>query len=356
MKIKRVYIKNITVFNEVEIEFSHDINVFIGTNGMGKTHLLKLLYMYNSAKSIGKSSIEDLFGADDIDLLRDISKESLVVAHMPKNFEDKSNIKKMLELNEISMLWDKNSEEYSYTKISVHGEKVKDEQVLVLRQEGLSAINNCIFIPSKEILSNSKGFLALNHQRKLSFDKTYADIIANAELPESRNLSEMSRKLLETISEIIGGTVTHEEGSFYIKKNNAGKMIFSLEAEGFRKFGLLWKLIQNGLFEEDTKLFWDEPEANINPELIPTLVDILLALQKSGVQIFIATHNYNLAKYFEIKNTEKNTILYHGMSMTETGVKVDSYSLFSDIPNNPIIEADSLLLDEIYGFECRGDR
>ena len=39
-------------------------------------------------------------------------------------------------------------------------------------------------------------------------------------------------------------------------------MDFSLEAEGLRKLGLIWKLIRNGLLEKGTVLLWDEPEAN----------------------------------------------------------------------------------------------
>ena len=39
------------------------------------------------------------------------------------------------------------------------------------------------------------------------------------------------------------------------------KVDFSLEAEGLRKLGLIWKLIRNGLLEKGTVLLWDEPEA-----------------------------------------------------------------------------------------------
>ncbi|WP_310604165.1 AAA family ATPase [Anaerosporobacter sp.] len=44
MAINYIKIKNFTVFKDTEINFSKDINVIIGENGTGKTHLLKLLY------------------------------------------------------------------------------------------------------------------------------------------------------------------------------------------------------------------------------------------------------------------------------------------------------------------------
>ena len=64
---------------------------------------------------------------------------------------------------------------------------------------------------------------------------------------------------LSFISEIIDGIVIYENDSFYVIKNNGMKLEFSFEAEGLRKFALLWKLIRNGLLEKDSVLIWDEP-------------------------------------------------------------------------------------------------
>lgn len=97
---------------------------------------------------------------------------------------------------------------------------------------------------------------------------------------------------------------------------------------------MLWKLINNGLLEKGTVLFWDKPEANINPELMPILVELMLELQRKGVQLFIATHSYNLAKYFELKRNEADRVLFHH------GVQVDCEIYFGQLKNNPIIEAD----------------
>ena len=37
-------------------------------------------------------------------------------------------------------------------------------------------------------------------------------------------------------------------------------------------------------------MFWDEPEANINPKYIPVLAELLIMLETEGVQIFVSTH------------------------------------------------------------------
>ena len=41
MKIKRIKFQNYTAFEDQQMEFSPGINVIIGENGTGKTHLMK---------------------------------------------------------------------------------------------------------------------------------------------------------------------------------------------------------------------------------------------------------------------------------------------------------------------------
>lgn len=44
MSIKRIELENVTVFDKIDIEFTDGINIFVGENGVGKTHVMKLLY------------------------------------------------------------------------------------------------------------------------------------------------------------------------------------------------------------------------------------------------------------------------------------------------------------------------
>ena len=43
-KIKQLKLENFTCFSKAEMDFSSGINVFIGENGTGKTHVLKILF------------------------------------------------------------------------------------------------------------------------------------------------------------------------------------------------------------------------------------------------------------------------------------------------------------------------
>lgn len=104
--------------------------------------------------------------------------------------------------------------------------------------------------------------------------------------------------------------MTLENDRFYLKPGTQAKLEFNLVAEGLRKIALLWQLIKNGTLEKGSVLFWDEPEANINPKYIPVLAELLVMLESEGVQIFVSTHDYFLSKYIEVKRNENSVVQY----------------------------------------------
>lgn len=321
MNIKKIFIKNITVFEDFELNFDKGVNVIIGENGTGKTHLLKFIYALTQfIDKEGDTKIE-------------IAKEFF-------NTEPSNLVKNNKEDAELGIIY--NEDKKLTYRLNKDTESKKYKESIIFSEDTNS---KALFIPAKDMISHSKGFLALNNKFNLPFDKTYIDIITNAELPEAKQISKIHQNILDKLSKAIGGTVVYENDTFYIIKSDNKKIEFSLEAEGFRKLGLLYKLIRNGLIEKDTILLWDEPESNINPELIPLLVDILLDLQKEGIHIFIATHSYNLAKYFEVKKSDN--VIFHNLYKTENGVKAQSDKYFGELENNAIVEADSRLLDDV---------
>lgn len=328
MNINKLSIENITVFEDFKLNASNGVNVIIGENGTGKTHLIKLIY------GVGETSMGTEEDAVNVSNEFFRTKPSNLVRDINIDREIKSKCTITYEENDVAeyLIYKNNKQD---TTVEIIGERIAKEYP------------KYIFIPAKEMLSHSKGFLALNNKYDMPFDKTYVDIITNAELPETKEVSPINKKILDIISKVIDGTVIYENDTFYILKDDKRKIEFSLEAEGLRKFGLLYKLIRNGLIEKDTILLWDEPEANINPSLIPVLVDIFLELQREGVQVFIATHSYNLAKYFEIKRNKTDKVLFHSLYKTENGVKSQSNEYFGELDNNIIIKADSKLLDDV---------
>ncbi len=324
------------------LNFGDGINIIIGENGVGKTSLLKMIYaatQWSIKKTdLGKTKNLLQFFSNSIS-----NDETL------KNSDYKAG--------------------YCYYRVSdgTHKFEYSLSHQGIFDFDDWSGLNiHSVFIPTTEMLSHSKGLLALYEKYNMPFDGTQVDIIVNASLPETREIPESMKGVLKKISNAIDGDVILENDSFYIVKQDGRKVEFSLEAEGLRKLGLIWKLIRNGLLEKDTVLLWDEPEANLNPELYPLVVDILLELQKNGVQMFLATHSYNFAKYLEIKREKKEDVLFHNLYKASSEMPEELNELFQDenhrsdeiysqsaytmeeLNPNFILSADSKLLDAAY--------
>ena len=116
---------------------------------------------------------------------------------------------------------------------------------------------------------------------------------------------EPQRKhLLAILQTAIEGKVTVKNEEFFLR-NRQGNLEFSLLADGIRKLALLWLLIQNGTLQSGAVLLWDEPETNLNPKLFGTLMDVLLELQRTGVQVFLATHDYVILKELDLRREDR---------------------------------------------------
>ena len=44
MAITKIQMQNVTVFENLNLELSPGLNILIGENGMGKTHIMKMIY------------------------------------------------------------------------------------------------------------------------------------------------------------------------------------------------------------------------------------------------------------------------------------------------------------------------
>lgn len=340
MIIKKIKLENYTVFEDQQIEFCPGINIFIGENGTGKTHILKTLYSACQSVSKKTSFSHKLVST----MLPDDYKISRLITRKQGNRNG---------LIRITAGERENGQDRILTA-TFHG-KTKKWEAEVSGEDGWEesfAGMSSIFIPAKEILSHSYNLNAASEMDNVRFDDTYLDIInaAKVDISVGRN-SSAKDAMLKAAEKMTHGTVVYDvkRDEFYLKSGSS-KQEFNLIAEGIRKMALLWQLIKNGTLESGSVLFWDEPEANINPTYIPIIVEILLELQRKGVQVFISTHDYMIANYFEVKKTEEDSILFHSLSHADmTGeLQYGRASRFADLKENAIISAFNQLLDEIY--------
>lgn len=122
-----------------------------------------------------------------------------------------------------------------------------------------------------------------------------------------------------------------------------------MTAEGFRKIGILHRLLSNGSISPGYSgpLFWDEPESNMNPKLMKLLVQILIELSRNGQQIIVATHDYVLLKWFDllIDKGMDDHIVYHGLHMKDGDVNIESADDYKQLNANAIANTFADLYD-----------
>lgn len=289
MAIKKIEIKKFLNIEELEISCVKGINVFIGENGTGKTHLLKSMYAIladNNSKKITKERLEDYFGIKD------------------QNFDSNS--------------------------------------IIIEKTNSIS-----VFIPAKDMLTHAKGLIEMSkkYQKEMPFDKSILDIIEKAKQWKLDKVPEIGKNILPKLEKIMDGKVILEDDTFYIQKNNGKKVDFIVEAEGYKKIGVLWQLIMNENICPGSVLIWDEPEANLNPKNLKCIAEVLIELSNNNVQIFIATHNYYLAKYLEILIEETENIKFNSLYKINDKIKCETADKFSLLHNNYIIDENIKVYD-----------
>jgi len=208
-----------------------------------------------------------------------------------------------------------------------------------------------IYIPVKDILADAAGFRSLYEEREVEFEEIYFDILNRAFLPPLREIEEPKlSELVTNLEEKVGGKTRVEGETFFLESKGKRKPLeFHLVAEGIRKLALLWILIRNGSINPKTIIFWDEPEANLNPKLYGVVVDVLLELQRKriGCQILLATHDYVILKEFDLQTLAGDKVVYHSLyrDKKKGEIQIASTDSFLQISHNAIADTFSDLFD-----------
>ena len=164
-----------------------------------------------------------------------------------------------------------------------------------------------------EVLSNGPGFRSLYAHREVHFEEVYSDLLDRAYRPILRGPVDPDRgKVLATLAKALRGKVSVKNEEFYLR-DQQGDLEFTLLAEGLQKLGLIWLLIQNGTLPEGSVLFWDEPEANLNPSVLGAVAETILELRRLGVQVFLGTHSFSVLKELDMRSVAGDDVEYHAL-------------------------------------------
>lgn len=299
--LKSMDIKNLTVFPKATLHFSPNLNVIIGENGCGKTHLLKAAYAIiaaNASAAVKKTGM----GTPTKTVLQRTYAEKLKSVFRPESLGRLVSRKQGLARCEMAFSF-KNSSlncKFAFTT------KSKSEvQINTLPKSWQPKAP--VFLPTRELLTLYPGFVSIYDNHYLEFDETYRDTCVLLGVPALRGAKEKkASKLLKPLEDAMGGKVVLDfNGRFYLKIPGQGNMEMPLVAEGLRKLAMLVRLIGTGSLIDKGYLFWDEPETNLNPKLIKLIAQAILQLCKNGIQVFIASHSLFLLREIEILSANK---------------------------------------------------
>ena len=331
MTLTRIKLERFTAFEKLDVELSPGVNVFIGENGTGKTHLLKVAY-----------------AACDITKTKASFAGKLIRTFLPYQRRIGRLVHRTGKSTRAAIEVYRGDTKLR-SSFSNHAKEPRSARITGKDAWTAKEIESA-YIPVKEMLANAPGFLSLYELREIEFEEIYRDIILRAFRDILRGPHDpRRRKLLRIIQKDIQGKVIRKDEYFFLR-NKQGELEFTLLAEGMRKLALLWLLIQNGTLLDGSVLFWDEPEANLNPKKMGTLVEILLELQRMGVQILLATHDYVLLKEFHLRMKEEDAVRFHALYRDDDG-KVQHASTDDFLAIHPNAISDTFA--DLYNREVR---
>ncbi len=296
--IERINVKHFTVINDETVQFAEGINVVIGENGVGKSHVLKLTYVLVSVLHQAKTAAI----SPNKQTLQKMIAEKLLNVFKPDSLGRLVRRGKGRQRCEIKILFTN-----SHNNLSFDFSSASKTDVNITKMPTAFLNDAPIFFPTREVLSIFPGFADLYRNRHIEFDETYYDLCLALEATPLRGprFSDI-KPLLAPLEALIGGTIRIDNGRFYLAIHGKGNMEISLVAEGIRKIAMLAYLITNGALKDKGTLFWDEPETNLNPKLIKEVAKSLVELAKSEIQIFIASHSLFLLRELEIMLSNVN--------------------------------------------------
>jgi energy-coupling factor transporter ATP-binding protein EcfA2 len=361
--ITKIEFENFTVFEKLHLSLSPRVNVIIGSNGTGKTHLLKAIYGLgliadgkhpersdDGFASTASGKFLRIFSTEDdrVGTLSTKGTQSQTRLHLI-NSDDSS----------VNLTFGPRSQYFEFAA----------------GEEGPERADKPVYLPTKEVLSLVRGILHPKHDRatvEMIFDDGYlnlAELLVKPSSDEKISSSIQDPRLsnvIRKLASLVGGRYRlKDEGGFSFEPGryeekvkpkadpsrsesqtarayqdatqtrfvSSGGQPFptGMTAEGYRKIGVLQRLLSNGSINpgETGVLLWDEPEANLNPKLMKELVQVLLELSRNGQQIVVATHDYVLLKWLDLlmdKKGKEDHVRYHVLQKRDEDGKMSVYS------------------------------
>lgn len=321
------------------------LNVIIGVNDTGKTHLLKLLYAMTRAmedyarKKAGPEPRE----------LSELLASKLRWTFLPQKMELGRLVTRAGgQRLGVELRWNQDGRlKFGFGRdTSVRINELQVEEL------GQLAGHKATFLPPKEILSIFDAIVATRESAEIAaFDDTCYDLVQDFRQPTvAGSWKPRIKQVFRHLEEVTGGgeVELQADGAIVFRR---GKELFNMHqtAEGIKKIGILSRLMRNRRLTPagGCMLFVDEPEVNLHPKAIVLFADMLHEFAQSGVQVYLTTHSFFLLKRLEQLARQHRTdyTLLDLRKSPAGGVTGQVCALQDGLPLNPIVEESLKLYD-----------
>jgi predicted ATPase len=300
MTLRRATFTNFTAIPSASFDFSENINIIVGDNGTGKSHVLKAVYSLLKIQATRFT----MPGQRDVPPKSVLEREiaSILVENfraeylgrLVKRRQGRSRCELHLDFQNA-----RSNLRIAFATNARTAVEISKAHTQLLEKQP-------VMLPTRELITLSPWFLGLYDNLDIEFEGSWRDTVSLLAAPALRGArDEKVHNLIVALEEAMGGRVEIDQrtGKFYLRTGQ-GRMEMPLVAEGLRKFAMVARLISTGILLDRGYLFWDEPEANLNPRLVRTCAKVIQELASLGVQVFVATHSLFLLKELEMLTPE----------------------------------------------------
>lgn len=292
--LKSMKLEDFTVFHEAEFKFGKQLNIVVGENGAGKSHVLKAAYSAIAVSAARTNGDNEPVGKSQMQAALADKFQSVFRPDGLGRLVRRQRGRKKCSL---LFAFDPPTHDLSFSFSTLAKSEVTLKKTPKQRIDKLP-----VFLPTRELLAIYPGFVSLYETTHLSFEETWRDTCILLGAPLARGPREARiKELLAPLEAAMDGSVELDKsGRFYLNLNSGGSMEMHLVAEGMRKLAMVARLVATGSLLDKGYLFWDEPEANLNPKVIKTIARTILQIAASGIQVFIATHSLFLLRELHV--------------------------------------------------------
>lgn len=355
--LKKLTIEDFTVFGKAEFEFGM-LNVIHGENATGKTHLLKLGYLLqrlgvqsHAYREVGAGEPPPARPWDEVWLLK--------AAELVRSaFGPRGNLGDLIRWDAQKAVvrgWSEAGSAVGFA-LSAPARLQPVPEQLAFAPDG-SWFSPAVYLPASDVLSRDPSSEDLTARYHLREDTLGYEVLRLVKLPLLKELSPRIREIVEALSATVSGRpAVDDQGGVYFEHANGHRVGAPLAAQGHLKAAALALLLQRVELVGGS-LFWDEPEANLNPVLLKHIAKALIDLAAAGVQVFIATHSLFLTRELDIfvaNHPGKVNARFFGLSREGDGVAVHQGADLADAGDLAILDEELKQATEYVNLSWEG--